>query len=257
MKRTCSIALLLLALLPVAAFGQSQQVIHLKDGSSVTGEIINQDENKLLVQTEYGTLEIPKANVQSIGYCEAPKPAIETMQSVMPAAPMSPPQSAQRDAASKGGVLVRGGLQYVGTPASEATASSSQITMNPSVAYFTSRGSALGFDVGLTRSASEDYALSVITFGLNGTALLGEMNGSLYFHFVAGVGLFNAEENQSGESASVNGTYVKFALGATPVVMRHLGIPIEVEFMAEREGSSGTVSTSIGLGAALEGFIFK
>jgi len=256
MTRACVTVLLLLALPPLVAFGQSQQVIQLKDGSSVKGEVINQDETKLLVRTEYGTLEIPKANVLSIGYGEATKPAIETTQNPMPAALMSPSQSAQRDAISKGSVLVRGGLQYVGTPASEATASSSQIAMNPSVAYFTSRGSALGFDVGLTRSASGDYSLSVITFGLNGTGLLGKMNSSAYFHFIAGAGLFVAEEDAAGQSASVSGVYVRFALGATPVVMRHLGIPIEVEYMAEREGSTGTTSTSIGLGVGLEGFIF-
>ncbi|MCX6844305.1 MAG: hypothetical protein NTX53_18755 [candidate division WOR-3 bacterium] len=74
MTRVCSTALLLLALLPVIAFGQSQQVIHLKDGSFVKGEVVSQDSSKLLVRTEYGNLEIPKANVLRIDSIEAPKP---------------------------------------------------------------------------------------------------------------------------------------------------------------------------------------
>ncbi|MCX6844309.1 MAG: hypothetical protein NTX53_18775 [candidate division WOR-3 bacterium] len=105
MIRTCSTALLLLALLPVIAFGQSQQVIHLKDGSTVNGEVINQDEIKLLVRTEYGTLEIPKANVLKMDFGETPKPeSVQTQTQTQPA-PTSPQQLPPRDTTNQGNVL--------------------------------------------------------------------------------------------------------------------------------------------------------
>ncbi|MCX6844310.1 MAG: hypothetical protein NTX53_18780 [candidate division WOR-3 bacterium] len=254
MTRSFSIAVLLLAVLSMTAFGQSQQVIQLKDGSSVKGEVINQDETKLLVRTEYGTLEIPKTNVLSIGYGEVPKPAAEATQSGMQAEPASIPQSTQRDAISQGSILVRGGLQYVNTSGEGLSGSVSQFTLSPSVAFFLSRGTALGFDGSLVSSSSGGYSQSVSMFGPNGTYLFGKMNSSAYFHCIIGVGLFHVA--YSGQSASADAVYLKFAAGITPVIRRHLGIPIEAQFMALRESTSGTTATQIGLGVGLEGFIF-
>lgn len=78
--------LLVLLILCTAAAAQSLQVIYLKDGSTIRGNVVDQDANTLLVETEYGKLEVPKANVLRIEYATSvvtPQPQT-TLPGVMP-----------------------------------------------------------------------------------------------------------------------------------------------------------------------------
>lgn len=81
-----TLGLLALLVLCTAAAAQSLQVIYLKDGSTIRGSVVDQDANTLLVETEYGKLEVPKANVLRIEYATSvvtPQPQ-PTLPGVMP-----------------------------------------------------------------------------------------------------------------------------------------------------------------------------
>ncbi len=65
---TWGCSLLTLLILSTAALAQEVQVIYLKDGSTIRGNVVHQDATMLLVETDYGKLEVPKANVLRVEY---------------------------------------------------------------------------------------------------------------------------------------------------------------------------------------------
>ncbi|MCX6844304.1 MAG: hypothetical protein NTX53_18750 [candidate division WOR-3 bacterium] len=245
MTRIRSTALLLLALLPVTVFGQPQQVIQLKNGSSVKGEIINQDETKLLVRTEYGTLEIPKTNVLSIGYGEALTPATETTQNVTQAASASIPQSTQRDAISQGTALLAGGLDFNGVVGSDVAA----VTANYTLASFVARHVALGLDGTAVYGPIGDYFGGSLTMIPTATLMLGGANSSVYGYTSLGIGLLLVGIGD----VSAAGYEAKLALGVVPMLnacSRHIGVPVELSL------KTGGADVALGIAMKLAGFLF-
>lgn len=72
-------ALFSLGFFLISAFGQSEsQTFYLEDGTKFQGKIIAQDDSTLLVETQYGTFEVKKANITKQ---EAAKLLIEKSQS--------------------------------------------------------------------------------------------------------------------------------------------------------------------------------
>jgi RNase P/RNase MRP subunit p29 len=58
------LGLLLLGICSSTLFGQTEvRTIHLKDGSTIQGRIVAQDDSTLVVETDYGTLEIERRNI--------------------------------------------------------------------------------------------------------------------------------------------------------------------------------------------------
>jgi hypothetical protein len=58
------IGLLLLGISSATTFGQTEvKTFYLKDGSTIQGKIIAQDDSTLVVETPYGTLEIQRTNI--------------------------------------------------------------------------------------------------------------------------------------------------------------------------------------------------
>ncbi len=66
--RVKSWVLLALLFACAVALAENSQVIYLKDGSTIRGDVVGQDTAKLVVETQYGQLEVPKANVLRVEY---------------------------------------------------------------------------------------------------------------------------------------------------------------------------------------------
>jgi hypothetical protein len=250
------ILLLALVITFTGVFAQDQQTIYLKDGTSVKGKIVNQDSNNLLVETSYGTLEIPKVNVLRIDYG---RELIKTQEIAQPE-PIKIEGQTTKSAVSSGSVMVSGLISFTNSSGNLYTydgQSLTSFTLVPNLVLFAAKSFGIGFDLSLTTLSQGGSSATSIAIGPKILFMGGEPNASSYFF--AGMGMNYMSISQSGYYGSeINGTRIKFSLGIVPMVRQHLGFPIEAGILIDNLGQASYRESGIVLviGTGLAGFIF-
>jgi hypothetical protein len=256
LKYIKAVILLVLVITFTGVFAQESQTIYLKDGTSVKGKVVNQDATNLLVETSYGTLEIPKANVLRIDYG---KELIKTQEIVQPETIKIEGQTT-KSAVSSGSVMVSGLISFTNSSGNLYTydgQSLTSFTLTPNLVFFAAKSFGIGFDFSLTALSQGGSSATSIAIGPKILFMGGEPNASSYFF--AGMGMNYMNISQSGYYGSeINGTRIKFSLGVVPTTGQHLGFPIEVGILLDNLGTSSYHESGLVLfiGTGLAGFIF-
>jgi len=147
-------------------------------------------------------------------------------------------QAPARDPVAGGCYMIGGGANYTST--SVGGASISTITLTPSVAYFVTRGIALGGDIMLASASTSGVSSTSTAIGPKVSFALGPSGSSSFF--IGEVGLAFATFG-----SEVTGTRTSFAIGYLPVVVGHLGIPIKLTLFIDDMGAISTTNWLLSL----------
>ncbi len=224
---------------------QEVQSIVLKDGSTLRGKIVGQQEGMLLLETSYGRLDVPMANIVRVEYGQGSmQPVTSPAQFVSPAAGLTP----ARFASGQGSSLIGGSMEFA--------LFSGQLygeypivlfALAPSYVMFVSRGIGLGADLSVSvnlvtyeRYGYGGYYATTATYtGFaicpKAVAVFGDA-GSKSLPFF-GLGFGYARLHTSDEYSStydLNGMRFKASGGVMMQVVPHVGIPFEFGLVFDR-----------------------
>jgi len=264
-----AVAVLALLLWDGLSANQQAQRILLKDGTAVVGRVVGQDENKLIVETDYGRLEIPSTNVASVEFVLNAAPNVETRPIGAPDANARP----TRYASGVGSGLVGGSVGFArSSGALHGEYPHVYVSCAPSCAVFVSRSVALGADISLGLGSGSyryyDYSHgydTVVTYTSTdiaicpkAMAMFGEPN-SKYLPFIGlAFGYVRAHSSGYGSAYDQNGVRFKASLGLMMLAAQHVGIPLEFGLVIDRLTHSSITEDGMTLqaGIGLAGFLY-
>ncbi|MCX7785754.1 MAG: hypothetical protein N2201_05975 [candidate division WOR-3 bacterium] len=257
------IFLLILMISFTHVVAQNIQTIYLKDGTSIKGIVIDQDTANLIVETNFGKVEIRKTNIlkieydkESIKYPEIMHPITEKIET-----------ESSKSAISKGNIMISGLISFTNTSGnlySYDGSSISSFTFAPNFVFFAAKSFGIGFDISLTSASTAGSTALQSAFGPKALVMVGVPKGLFYFY--TGIGINYMISSVSIEDYledyyyrnTIDGMRIKFAVGVMPVVNQNLGVPIEAgiyfdNLSDETLSESGTVLV---FGVGLVGFLF-
>ncbi len=179
------------------------------------------------------TTKLPGVRVLHDSSQVIPPPEIRAEEMGIPTTEVLQPATV-RDPVAGGGYMFGGGASYI------ATEGSSSLGLTPTVAYFVTRGVALGGDLTVNLLSVGGYTSTTVAIGPKATFALGPRASSVFF-----VGELGLAVASFGSDAT--GTRTTFAVGFLPVILGHIGIPIKLFLLVDDMGAASITTWQFGV----------
>ncbi len=242
----------------IPAFADSTTAVYLKDGRTIYGTIISQNDEVIRVENASGVAEFPRSFVKSIERVVA----VQKEESKLPASAPGATLSGSTDfryPTAKGSLLFDIQLVYSSISPDKGDALTNvSFVMNAST--FVVRGVGVGLDIGYTSIAGigigkSTSTVSAFLIGPKVMLALGSEKSSVFpYMHLAYNHLTATVEPKRGISRSEGANSVKVGLGFLFKRFGHVGTPLE--FGAEFQSFDKTTITVYSIGIGISGFLY-
>ncbi len=180
------------------------------------------------------TTKLPGVRVLHDSSQAIPPPEIRAEEMGIPTTEVLQPATV-RDPVARGSFMFGGGASYTGTEGSLS------IGFTPTVAYFVTRGVALGGDLTVNLlGAGGYYVSSTVAIGPKVAFVFGPRAGSSFF--IGELGLAGAFY---GTDAA--GTRTTFSIGYLPVALGYIGMPVRLSLLVDAMDAASITTWQFGI----------